>query len=90
MFAQSAVRSMEPTLGLGDWQTHPFCRSYATCCCVCDSFFHFFSIVSILNSILIRLKNLRCRSMLVSGMSIVEGFLTIFLMSPIQFWAVFC
>jgi hypothetical protein len=28
--------------------------------------------------------------LLVPGMSIVEGFLTIFLMSPTQFWAVLC
>jgi hypothetical protein len=27
---------------------------------------------------------------LASGMSIVEGFLTVFLMSPTQIWAVFC
>jgi hypothetical protein len=75
MLAQSALRSMEPSLG--------FCRSYATCCCTCDS-------LSISHSILIRLENLRWRSMLVSGMSIVEGLLAIFLMSPTRFWAVLC
>jgi hypothetical protein len=39
-------------------------------------------IVSISHSILMRYENLRSRSMLVSGMSIVEGILNIFLMSP--------
>jgi hypothetical protein len=50
--------------------------------------FSFIAIVSISHSILIRYENLRWRSMFVSGMSIVEDFLAIFLMSPTQFWAV--
>jgi hypothetical protein len=45
--------------------------------------------VFILNSILICYENLRSRSMLVSGMSIVKSFLTIFLMSPTNFELLF-
>jgi hypothetical protein len=48
------------------------------------------AIVSISHSILIRQENLRWRSMLVSGMSIEEGFLNIFLMYPTRFWTVLC